>query len=87
MCIRDRDLELFGGQAFAPFGFGQMSLADITAAAQLSVADYLGGIDWKDHEPTRDWYAAFKSRPSFGPLLTERMDVIQPPSHYAQLDD
>ena len=65
----------------------QLSLADITAAAQLSVADYLGGIDWKDHGPTRDWYAAFKSRPSFGPLLTERMDVIQPPSHYAQLDD
>ena len=65
----------------------QMSLADITAAAQLSVADYLGGIDWKDHEPTRDWYAAFKSRPSFGPLLADKMDVIQPSAHYAQLDD
>jgi len=65
----------------------QMSLADITAAAQLSVADYLGGIDWKDHGPTRDWYSAFKSRPSFGPLLSERMDVIQPPAHYNQLDD
>jgi glutathione S-transferase len=65
----------------------QMSLADIAAAAQLSVADYLGGIDWKDHQPTRDWYAAFKSRPSFGPLLADKMDVIQPPAHYAQLDD
>ena len=37
--------------------------------------------------PTRDWYSAFKSRPSFGPLLSERMDVIQPPAHYNQLDD
>ena len=65
----------------------QLSLADIAAAAQLSVADYLGGIDWKDHGPTRDWYAAFKSRPSFGPLLADKMDVIQPSAHYAQLDD
>jgi glutathione S-transferase len=28
----------------------------------------------------------FKSRPSFRPLLTERMDVIKPPAHYALLD-
>ena len=26
-----------------------MSLADLAAAAQISVADYLGGIDWKGH--------------------------------------
>lgn len=63
-----------------------MSLADLAAAAQISVADYLGGIDWAGHEQTQGWYAAFKSRPSFRPLLTERMDVIQPPAHYAQLD-
>ena len=64
----------------------QMSLADLAAAAQISVADYLGGIDWKGHDQTRDWYTAFKSRPSFGPLLAERMEVIQPPTHYAMLD-
>ena len=27
-----------------------MSLADLAAAAQISVADYLGGIDWSLHE-------------------------------------
>jgi len=27
-----------------------------------------------------------KSRPSFRPLLSERMEVIQPPSHYAEVD-
>ncbi|HEY6963884.1 MAG TPA: glutathione S-transferase family protein, partial [Erythrobacter sp.] len=27
-----------------------MSLADLAAAAQISVADYLGGIDWAGHE-------------------------------------
>ena len=63
-----------------------MSLADLTAAAQISVADYLGGIDWAGHEQTRGWYAVFKSRPSFRPLLSERMEVIQPPAHYADID-
>ncbi|MDD3799795.1 MAG: glutathione S-transferase family protein [Novosphingobium sp.] len=61
----------------------QMSLADLAAAAQISVADYLGGIDWSGHEQSKGWYSLFKSRPSFRPLLAERMDVIQPPSHYA----
>ena len=63
-----------------------MSMADLAAAAQISVADYLGGIDWKGHEQTRGWYAVFKSRPSFRPLLSERMDVINPPPHYSQVD-
>ena len=63
-----------------------MSLADLAAAAQISVADYLGGIDWAGHEQTRGWYAVFKSRPSFRPLLTERLGVIQPPAHYAKVD-
>lgn len=64
-----------------------MSLADLAAAAQISVADYLGGIDWSGHEQTRGWYSVFKSRPSFRPLLTERMDVIRPPAHYAEIDN
>jgi len=63
-----------------------MTLADLTAAAQISVADYLGGIDWKGHDQTRGWYAVFKSRPSFRPLLSERMNVIKPPPHYALVD-
>ncbi|MBX9883466.1 MAG: glutathione S-transferase family protein, partial [Novosphingobium sp.] len=44
-----------------------MSLADLTAAAQISVADYLGGIDWSLHEQASSWYSVFKSRPSFRP--------------------
>jgi glutathione S-transferase len=63
-----------------------MSLADLAAAAQVSVADYLGGIDWSGHEQARGWYSVFKSRPSFRPLLAERMDGIQPPSHYSDVD-
>lgn len=63
-----------------------MSLADLAAAAQISVADYLGGIDWRHHEQTAKWYRGFKSRPSFRPLLSERMAGIQPPKHYDDLD-
>ncbi len=63
-----------------------LTLADLTAAAQISVADYLGGIDWKSHEQARGWYYAIKSRPSFRPLLSERMEVIQPPDHYGEID-
>lgn len=63
-----------------------MSLADLTAAAQISVVDYLGGIDWSGHEQARGWYSVFKSRPSFRPLLAERMDVIQPPAHYSDVN-
>ncbi len=63
-----------------------LSLADLTAAAHLSVADYLGGIDWRGHKQTVDWYAVMKSRPSFRPLLGERMEVIAPPAHYDKVD-
>lgn len=63
-----------------------MSLADLAAAAHISVADYLGGIDWRGHEQTKRWYSALKSRPSFRPLLSERMEVISPPQHYDKVD-
>ncbi|WP_260926713.1 glutathione S-transferase family protein [Novosphingobium sp. 9] len=63
-----------------------ITLADFAAAAQISVADYLGGLDWSSHEQARAWYMWIKSRPSFRPLLSERMEVIQPPSHYAEVD-
>jgi glutathione S-transferase len=63
-----------------------LSLADLAAAAQLSVADYLGGLDWRGHKQTVDWYAVMKSRPSFRPFLGERMEVIAPPAHYDKVD-
>jgi glutathione S-transferase len=61
-------------------------VADIAAAAQISIADYLGGIDWLGHDATRQWYMAVKSRPSFRPLLAERMESLPPPPHYDKLD-
>lgn len=64
----------------------QMSLADFAAAAQISVADYLGGIDWSGHDEAHGWYRVMKSRPSFRPLLSEKMEGIPPPSHYADVN-
>lgn len=64
----------------------QLSLADFAAAAQISVAEYLGGIDWQGHDNARGWYRVMKSRPSFRPLLTEKMEGIPPPAHYADVN-
>ena len=63
-----------------------MSLADLAAAAHISVADYLGGIDWTGHEQTKGWYSGLKSRPSFRPLLAERMEIVTPPKYYEDVD-
>lgn len=63
-----------------------MSLADLAAAAHISIADYLGGIDWKSHDQAKGWYIRMKSRPSFRPLLSERMEGIPPPADYEKLD-
>ncbi|MEM8827363.1 MAG: glutathione S-transferase family protein [Pseudomonadota bacterium] len=62
------------------------SLADVTAAAQLSVADYLGGTDWRGFPDAKTWYSAMKSRRSVRALLPERMEGISPPNHYDKLD-
>jgi glutathione S-transferase len=63
-----------------------LSLADLTAAAHISVADYLGGINWNAHPLTKQYYSGLKSRPSFRPLLGERMEGLNPPEHYDQVD-
>jgi glutathione S-transferase len=61
-------------------------IADVQAAAQVSVADYLGGLDWTGHPQARQWYQALKSRPSFRVILGERMEGIRPPAHYDDPD-
>lgn len=63
-----------------------ISLADFTAAAHLSVLDYTGDVDWTISPPVREWYARMKSRPSFRPLLADRIPGMTPPAHYADLD-
>jgi glutathione S-transferase len=64
----------------------EMSFADIAAAAQLSTLDYLGEVPWEQHPIAKDWYARMKSRPSFRPLLADRVPGLAPPPHYDDLD-
>lgn len=62
------------------------SLADIAAASQLSVLDYLGDVPWDDHPIAKEWYSIIKSRPSMRPVLNDRIPGLVPPSHYVHLD-
>jgi len=64
----------------------RITYADIAAAAALSVLDYLGEVDWREHHAAREWYTRVKSRPSFRPLLADRVRGLTPVSHYADLD-
>ena len=67
-------------------GGEQFSLADMAAAAYLSVLDYLGDVPWHDFEAAKLWYARVKSRPSFRALLADYVPGTPPPRHYADLD-
>ena len=64
----------------------RLSTAELAAAASVSVLDYLGEIEWAEAPITKDWYQRLKSRPSFRPLLAERVRGLTPVSHYADLD-
>jgi glutathione S-transferase len=63
-----------------------LSLADLAAAAQISVLDYIGDVPWEKHPEAKLWYARIKSRPSFRPLLQDRLSGLKPATHYDDLD-
>ena len=67
-------------------GGDHLSFADLAAAAQLSVMDYLDEMPWADFPEAKALYQRLKSRPSFRPLLQERIPGFSPPEHYANLD-
>jgi glutathione S-transferase len=63
-----------------------LSFADLAAAAHLSSLDYLGEVPWEEHESAKNWYALIKSRPSFRPLLQDKLAGFLPSGTYADLD-
>lgn len=67
-------------------GGSTFSLADISAAAQLSVIDYLGDVPWEDFKNAKLWYSKIKSRPSFKDILSDRIKGVYPSKHYSNLD-
>jgi glutathione S-transferase len=67
-------------------GGAALSFADLAAAAHLSTLDYLGEVPWEEHDAAKNWYALLKSRPSFRPLLQDRVAGFTPSGTYADLD-
>lgn len=67
-------------------GGEEFSLADISAAAQLSAVDYLGDVPWEQHPAAKVWYSRIKSRPTFRSLLADNLPGMPAPKHYADLD-
>ena len=63
-----------------------LSVADLSLAAQISLLDYLGLIDWQAYGTLAAYYSRLKSRPSMRPMLSDRLEGINPSSTYADLD-
>jgi glutathione S-transferase len=64
----------------------KFSLADINAAAQISVVDYFGDVNWQRNEKVKHWYSLIKSRPSFRPLLDDFIAGFESCKHYKIID-
>jgi glutathione S-transferase len=63
-----------------------ISVADLSAAANLSLVDYSGDVPWEDHPLTKEWYVRVKSRPSFRCLLKDVVPSVPAARIYADLD-
>ena len=63
-----------------------LSVADLSAAAHISLVDYLGDVPWDAQPLAKEWYVRLKSRPSFRGLLRDAVHGIPPSPIYADLD-
>jgi glutathione S-transferase len=64
----------------------RLTLADFSAAAQISCLDYISDVDWNRSALVKDWYAKIKSRPAFRSLLVDQLPGFPQPPHYSDLD-
>lgn len=64
----------------------KISVADFAAAAQISVLDYFGDINWQHYLPVKDWYSVIKSHKIFGEILKDRIPNVAPPECYSKMD-
>lgn len=68
------------------FAGEKYTAADIAAAGYMSAVDYVDAVSWDKFPVVQEWYARVKSRPSFRPILRDRIDSLPPPSHYDDPD-
>ncbi|MBM5782657.1 MAG: glutathione S-transferase family protein [Pelagibacterales bacterium] len=63
-----------------------ISVADFSAAAQISVLDYFGDINWNHYLPVKDWYSIIKSHKIFSEILKDKIPNVNPPEWYSKID-
>ena len=63
-----------------------LTYLDFLAAANFSVLDYLGVLNFKDYENIKEWYFKIKSRPSFKTLLKDQIVGLNPHENYKIID-
>lgn len=63
-----------------------LTIADLSVAAHLSAYDYFGDVPWDMTPDLKAWYSRIKSRPTFRPLLADKVDGVKPVKHYGDLD-
>ena len=63
-----------------------ISVADFAAAAQISVLDYFGDINWNHYLPVKDWYSIIKSHKIFSEILKDKIPNVTPPEWYSKID-
>lgn len=64
----------------------KFSIADITAASQISLIDFLGDVDWERNPDVKEWYCLIKSRPSFRQFFDDFIPGFEPSKNYKLLD-
>ena len=62
------------------------SIADISAATQISSLDYLGEISWSKYKILKDWYLTIKSKVAFHSILKDKIEGFIPSKHYSEFD-
>jgi glutathione S-transferase len=64
----------------------RLTLADIAAATQVSMLDYVGSFNWEQSKAVKTWYSLVKSRASFQEILRDTIVNLPPQRDYANPD-
>ena len=64
----------------------KFSLADLAAATQISILDYLGYINWDKYLKLKNWYTIIKSKKGFREILKDKIAGFLPSRYYKELD-
>lgn len=64
----------------------KFSLADISAATELSVIDYFGHVNWRKFFKLKEWYNIIKSKKGFNDILNDKLPGFNPYISYNKID-